>query len=71
VVRFPGEVVAKADLVADMELVVTQDVVNLAHGVLLELVRIDSQLSGHGGNECSVRLKKKNVSRHFAFRRTS
>jgi len=59
VVRFPGEVVAEADLVADMELVVAQDVVNLAHGVLLELVRIDSQLGGHGGNECSVRWKRK------------
>jgi len=65
--RLPGEVVAEADLVADMELVVAQDVVNLAHGVLLELVRIDSQLSGHGGNECSVRLKKEKCIQAFCL----
>ena len=55
VVRLPGEVVAEADLVADMELVVTQDVVNLAHGVLLVLVWAQAVRRRHRRDERSVR----------------
>jgi len=55
VMWFPGEVVAEADLVADMEFVVAQDVVNLAHGVLLVLVWAQAVRSRHRRDERRVR----------------
>ena len=52
--RFLWEVVAEANLVADVELVVAENVVDLTQCVLLVLVGTQSVSSRYGGNECGI-----------------
>ena len=60
-VGFDGIAATKANLEADLLLVVAQDIVDLGHGELLAQVRLDTVSRGDSRNERCVGYRNSNI----------